>query len=106
VYTCTPTQHIVEVNKKFMFCFHSMIVLWCEGSGKKQCEIVVTLAPNVLSVVKFLNAYTCTRCSLLPRHFTWVVFLGPGSLSLLVFVECPQLLHDFYVCNMVFVHCL
>jgi len=64
---------------------------------KKLCEIIVMLAScapflQVLSVVKFLTAYN--RCSLRPRVFQLDYNLGLGSLSLLVFVRCPQLLQN------------
>ena len=41
------------------------------------------------SVVKTFNAYS--GCSLCPTLFYLGYVLGPGSLSLLVFVRCPQL---------------
>ena len=44
------------------------------------------------SVVKFLTTYT--RCSLCPTVFYLGYALGPESLSLLVFVRCPQLLQE------------
>jgi len=85
----------VAIIIKFTFRFRSMIVLRCERGWKNGCEIVFTsYAPflRVSSVVKFLTAYT--RCSLHPTVFYLGYALDPGSLSLLVFVRCPQLLQN------------
>ena len=87
----------VAVIIKFTFRFRSTIALRCERGWKKRCEIVFTFASctpflQVSSVVKFLTAYT--RCSLRPTVFYLGYALGPGSLSLLVFVRCPQLLQN------------
>ena len=72
----------VGASKRFTFLFHSTVVLQCECSWKKRCEIVITLVSctpflRVLSVVKVLNAYARCTCSLRPMVFYICYVLGP-----------------------------
>jgi len=60
-------SYTVGANKRFTFLFHSIVVLQCEYSWKKPCEIVTTLVTctpflRVLSIVKVLNAYARCTC--------------------------------------------
>ena len=86
--------HSHTVIKKFTFRFHSTIILQCEcgwkNSVKSFLRTLASCAPLLLvsSVEKFLTTYT--RCSLRPTVFYLGYVLGPGSLSLLVIVQCPH----------------
>ena len=74
LYNCKLTL----INKKFTFCFHSMIIL--------RCEIVVTLASCALFFLGFDRSKIFEHLYLMQPVSNGVL---PGSVSLLIFVWCP-----------------
>jgi len=105
LYLHSLVTHVAQVNH--VICMYLLTYLWSALYNHstvgaqliKWCEIVV------LSVVKFLNAYTsCSLCStVLYQGYAF----GPGSLSLstLVFVWCPQLLQNQRYSSNMINHC-
>ena len=94
----------VDVRKKFPFHFCSTVVLQCECTSNYSVKSLLhsRLACH-FTVSIFLSAYS--RCSLCPMLLYLGYVLGPGSLSLLVCVWCPQLLQNWIYSDSVINHC-
>ena len=99
---------IVDVRKKFPFHFCSTVVLQCECTSNYSVKssLHLRLACHFYSF-KRSKIFEClySRSSLHPTLLYMGYVLGPGSLSLLVCVWCPQLLQNWRYSGSVINHC-
>ena len=98
---------VVDVRKKFPFHFCSTVVLQCECTSNYSVKSLLhsRLACHFYSF-KCSKIFEClySRCSLCPMLLYLDYVLGPGSLSLLVCVWCPQLLQNWKYSDSVIDH--